>query len=170
MSVSVSVNFQKSGLLTFPTKVHPGQDLQQSIHTYACPYQDFHSGKSPKCIGLQQFPCREKFKATKIPEIQAFLLTNITNDPMFILVEIPTCFPIPFGCRVVHGPITDQSTSDILTHLSASSGDFWLTHIQAWSTDQQQQIMASDAAKSIIPSLQKDQLWAASTTSPLTGV
>ncbi len=109
-------------------------------------------------------------KATKIPEIQAILPTNDTTNPTFKLIKIPAGFPAPFGCHVVHSPITDQSTADLLTHLSASSGDFWFTHIQTWSMDLQQKIMNLDAAKPFFPSLHKDQSWTASSTSLLMGV
>ncbi len=121
----------------------------------------------PNAMDCGSFLAGKKFEAAKIPEIQVNLPTNKSTNLMFKLVKIPACLSIPSGCHVVHSPITNQSTADLLNHLFASSGDFWLMHIQSWSTDQQPSLKA---AKPFFPILHKDQSWADSANSPLVGV
>ncbi len=61
---------------------------------------------------------RKRFDAAKVLEIQKFLPPNDSVDNTYQFVNIPSCFPMLFGYHVVQGPIYNQTTADILNHIS----------------------------------------------------
>ncbi len=97
-------------------------------------------------MDCRSFTAGKKFDATEVPELQDILPPNNSEDPTHKLVKISACFPIPFGCHIVQGPINDQTTMGVLNRILASSWYFWLMSTQSWSANLQEIVLQSDAA------------------------
>ncbi len=65
-----------------------------------------------------------------------------------ILSTSSSLLPHPLWVSCYQGPIANQTTANILNHISAALGDFWLIQIQTWNVELQEKAVALDTAKS----------------------